>query len=153
MAPGEDPVHLDTLRDLMGYNLRRASGVFQSDLTETLKPHDLRMITFSALALIADNPGLSQTRLADALDIERPNLVAIIDELEQAGLIVRDRVPTDRRIHALMPTGTGLDRLNRALTAVRDHERRLLNGLDTETTEILIGAMRTILHQTGSEDT
>lgn len=85
-----------TLRSFVGYRMKRAFNVVQDDLTATLRPFDLRMLTYTALVLIVDNPGLRQSQLADAMDIERPNLVVIIDELERRELIVRDRVPTDR---------------------------------------------------------
>ena len=61
--------------------------MIQSDLIETLRPFDLRMLTYSALVLIVDNPGLNQSRLSQIMDIERPNLVVIIDELEERELI------------------------------------------------------------------
>ena len=42
------------------------------------------MLTYTALVLIVDNPGLNQSRLAQVMDIERPNLVNVIDELEES---------------------------------------------------------------------
>ena len=72
-----------SLRSLYGYQMKRTFNVIQSDLSRTLKPLDLRMLTYTALVLIVDNPGLRQSQLAEALDIERPNLVVIVDELER----------------------------------------------------------------------
>jgi len=62
----DHPISDATLTDLVGYNIKRASNVIQSDLARTLKPLELRMITFTALVLIVDNPGLRQSQLADA---------------------------------------------------------------------------------------
>lgn len=122
-------VSMQTLQGLTGYHLRQASRSVQADLARTLRPLGLRMITFSALSVIAENPGLSQSRLAGALEVERPNLVAIIDQLAEAGWI--NRVPAqDRRAYALHLTEAGQAHLDLAVTAVEAHEKRLLGGLD-----------------------
>ncbi len=140
-----------TLRQFVGYHMKRAFNVVQADLTQTLKPFDLRMLTYTALVLIVDNPGLSQSQLADAMDVERPNLVVIVDELEQRGLILRDRVPTDRRIYALSATLAGCQLCARAVEAVAGHERILLAGLDTETKDGMIAALQVIQTSKGGK--
>lgn len=131
----------EALRDFLGYQMKRAFNVIQTDLTQTLKPFKLRMLTYTALVLIVDNPGLSQSQLADAMDIERPNLVVIIDELEQRALIVRDRVLTDRRMYALRATLPGKRLCKKALAAGKAHEARLLEGLDEQTCINLASAL------------
>lgn len=133
-----------TMRKLVGYHMKRAFNVVQADLAKTLKPFELRMLTYTALVLIVDNPGLRQSQLADAMDIERPNLVVIIDELERRELIVRDRVPTDRRAYALKTTLAGRQLFERAAQAVSEHEARLMTGLDDTSRDCLIAALKTI---------
>jgi DNA-binding MarR family transcriptional regulator len=128
----------------MGYHMKRAFIIIQTDLVRTLKPFDLRMLTYTALVLIVDNPGLRQSQLADAMDVERPNLVVIIDELERRELIVRDRVPTDRRAYALQVTLTGRRLYEKAVAAVTAHEALLLQRLDEETRQIVVAALKTI---------
>ncbi len=133
-----------TLRQLMGYHMKGAFNVIQADLAATLKPFDLRMLTYTALVLIKDNPGLRQSQLADAMDIERPNLVVIIDELERRELIVRERVSTDRRAYALQVTMAGRQLCEQAETAVLLHENRLLENLDEETRAVMIAGMHLV---------
>lgn len=142
----------ETLQRFVGYHLKRAFNVVQSDLTETLKPFELRMLTYSALVLIVDNPGLSQSQLADAMDIERPNLVVIIDELEQRELIMRDRVPTDRRAYALRATLKGQRLFKRTVKAVAAHEAALLKGIDEQTQKTLLSALMLIQSRRGGTD-
>lgn len=140
------PARIDdgTLRRFLGYHLKRASNVIQVDLTQTLQPFGLRMLTYTALVLIVDNPGLSQSRLAAAMDIERSNLVVLIDELESRELIVRDRVPTDRRTYALNATLTGRQLCEKAIAAVVAHEAKIFSGLDQESRDILINALSAV---------
>ena len=141
---GQDGVTDETLRRFAGYHLKRASNLVQADLKRTLEPFGLRMVTFSALVLIVDNPGLRQSQLAQAMDIERPNLVVIVDELEQRNLIVRDKVPTDRRAYALHVTPSGRVLQKQAVEAVEAHEAKLLASWDAETKEIVSKALKKI---------
>ncbi len=138
-----------TLRQFIGYHMKRAFNAVQSDLAHTLKPFDLRMLTYTALVLIVDNPGLRQSQLADAMDIERPNLVVILDELERRELITRDRVPADRRAYALQVTLSGRQLYDSAVAAVTAHEEQLLQGLDDEARETLVVALKIIENSRG----
>lgn len=133
-----------TLRSLHGYQIKRAFNVIQSDLNRTLKPFKLRMITYTALILIVDNPGLRQSQLAEAMDIERPNLVVIIDELERRDLILRDRLPSDRRAYALKATLAGRRLCEKAVAAVQAHEERLLQGINPDALRTAMKVMQLI---------
>lgn len=130
-----------TLRRFVGYHMKRAFNVVQADLARTLQPFELRMLTYTALVLIVDNPGLRQSQLADAMDIERPNLVVILDELEGRELVSRDRVPTDRRAYALTATLAGQRLYQRAVAAVEAHESAVLHGLDDTTRATVFAAL------------
>lgn len=143
-SPFNKTISDETLRRFMGYHMKRTFNVVQADLTATLKPFDLRMLTFTALIMICDNPGLSQTQLAAAMDIERPNLVVIVDELERRELITRDRVPTDRRVYALTPTLAGIRLRDQSVAANELHEERLFKDVDRATREALIAAMNSV---------
>ena len=134
----------ETLDELFGYHLKRAVNVLQLDLKAALKPFDLRMLTYTALVLIVDNPGLRQSQLAEAMDVERPNMVVIIDTLETRKLISRDRVPTDRRAYALHATLGGRRLCEKATIAVKDHEDRLLHELSPEMRQTVIAALKLI---------
>ncbi|WP_306735514.1 MarR family winged helix-turn-helix transcriptional regulator [Marimonas arenosa] len=138
-----------TLRGFLGYHIKRAMAVLQADLNKVLKPFGLRMVTYSALVTIVDNPGLRQAQLADALAIERPNLVVILDELEGAGLITRDKVPSDRRAYALNPTLKGRRLAEQATAANRADEARLLQGLAPADRNRVIEVMNQIEHGPG----
>lgn len=134
----------DTLRSHFGYRLKRCFNVFQADLARTLAPLDLRMLTYTALMLVEENPGLRQSELARAMDMERPNLVSILDELEGRGLLTRDRVPTDRRAYAVNLTDAGRALCRAANAAVLEHEARLTGDLAMELRRAAEAAMAAI---------
>lgn len=133
-----------TLRAFSGYGMKRAFNAIQADVNAALAPFDLRMVTFSALVVIVDNPGLRQTQLADLLSIERPNLVVILDELERRELISRDRAVDDRRAYALQVTLAGRRLHDKALAAVNAHEARMTAGLNPAERADLIRMLRRI---------
>lgn len=117
------------LTGFLGYNLKRTLSIVQADLARVLSTFDLRAVSFSALSIVVDQPGLTQTQLAEALQIERSNLVSILDELAGRSLIIRAPVAHDRRRHALMPTAAGTQLAATVQASLVDHERRLFAGL------------------------
>ena len=146
--PGQDMQVTDaTLRRFAGYAAKRAFNVLREDLLRALKPYDLRMLTYTALVLIVDNPGLSQSRLAAAMDVERPNLVVIIDDLENRDLIIRERVPSDRRAYALTPTLLGRRTCEKAIAAVKENEQRMLQNIGQDRITLAGDVMSQILEE------
>ena len=117
------------LSGFIGYSLKRALSIVQADLAQVLADFDLRAVSFSALTIIAEQPGLTQTQLAEALWIEKSNLVFILDELMARGLILRAPVAHDRRRHALMPTVAGQSLAQELRAKVQAHEQRLFAAL------------------------
>jgi DNA-binding MarR family transcriptional regulator len=120
------------LSDFIGYAMKRALSIIQADFARVLAEYDLRAVSFSALSIIVGEPGLTQTQLADALQIERSNLVTLIDELAGRGLIVRAPVAQDRRRHALMPTTAGQKLAAKAKATAAEHEDRIFACLSAE---------------------
>ena len=125
-APGVSDA---ALRQFVGYGMKRAFNVLQADLVRTLEPFGLRMLTFSALSMIVENPGLRPSQLAAALSVERANVVVYVDKLEQAGWVTRAPCPEDKRAYALQCTIAGRQLYDKAVAAVRAHDRRMLDGL------------------------
>jgi DNA-binding MarR family transcriptional regulator len=78
------------------------------------------------------------------MDIERPNLVVIVDELERRDLITRDRSEHDRRAYSLNATPAGRMLCEKAVAALKAHEERLLRGLDDEAIAVMIRTLRII---------
>jgi DNA-binding MarR family transcriptional regulator len=133
LPSAETAARIDSrLTDFIGYGMKRALSIVQADLSRVLSEFGLRAVSFSALSIIVGQPGLTQTQLAEALQIERSNLVTLIDELAGRGLILRAPVAQDRRRHALMPTAAGKKLAVAAREAVEAHERNLFSCLTTQ---------------------
>lgn len=117
------------LRQFVGYRMKRAYLLIQEDMAETLAPFGLRTGTFSALAVVAASPGISQSDLSEVLNIKRSGVVVVVDELERAGVLKRKPVKGDRRMNALSVTAAGRRLWETVEQAVQDHEAALLCDL------------------------
>ena len=74
-----DNVSDQGLRQFVGYSMKRAFLDIRDDLIVTLAPLGLRVMTFSALSIVVENPDLSQSQLAQSLRIERSGVVVLVD--------------------------------------------------------------------------
>ena len=95
------------LPELIGYNLRRAQVAVFQDFQASMAEFDITPGQFGVLILIRQNAGLSQSELGGALGIDRSTMVAVIDRLENRGLVIRAPSPTDRRSYGLRLSAAG----------------------------------------------
>jgi DNA-binding MarR family transcriptional regulator len=137
-------VDLDVLDNHLGYLVRRAQLWIFQDFIGTLAAVDIRPAQYSVLVVIAANPGLSQTDVAEALGIERARLVRLLDRLEKRGLTQRLASPADRRSHVLRLTRDGQRILKRAKALAALHEARLIAKLGRERHRLAMNALRGI---------
>ena len=75
---------------------------------------------------------MTQQALAAALQVDRTNLVGLLNELEDDGLIARTRSTEDRRRHLVALTDAGGARLGQAELALAQVEDQVLGALDHE---------------------
>ncbi|RPE67026.1 DNA-binding MarR family transcriptional regulator [Pacificibacter maritimus] len=135
--PHKTPITDETLRQFGGYNLKRAYLLIRQDMMRALEPTGLRIMTFSSLSIISENPNLTQSQLAKALNIERSGVVVLVDELENADLISRNRVKGDRRSYALQCTPKGEGKLAKAQDLVAEHENKMFADLTSQERDTL----------------
>lgn len=74
---------------------------------------------YRLLACVADGPQRASA-LAQRVGVSRPTLTSLVDGLEQAGLLQRRPVPTDRRGIALEATPAGMSAVALADVALAD---------------------------------
>jgi DNA-binding MarR family transcriptional regulator len=111
------------LDDQVGYVLRRAQLAVFRDFVQRMAPVGLRPSPYSILTLLDARPGLTQIQVCQMLDIKRPNLVRLIDELERRDLVVRGKDATDRRSYSLQISPEGRRILKQAQPIHEEHER------------------------------
>ena len=107
----------------------RLSRVSTEGLGGALSELGLRAPEYAILHQLYEAGPISQQALGRALRIHASNLVALIDELEGDGSVIRRRDPDDRRRYLLELTDDGLRRLARAETAASGAEAEMLAPL------------------------
>jgi DNA-binding MarR family transcriptional regulator len=122
------------LDEHFGYALRRAQiASFEAFSQATRSSSNLDEITpprFTALVILARNPGMSQSALGEVLGTARSGAMMLTDWLEQRGLAERRHRPDDGRSWGLFLTAKG-ERLIRDLKRrVRRHDRQFASRLE-----------------------
>ncbi|WP_154733176.1 MarR family winged helix-turn-helix transcriptional regulator [Conexibacter sp. W3-3-2] len=97
-----------------------------------LEPLGLRSRHLIALTVLRDSPGIAQQDLAGAIQIDRTNLVGLLNELEEHGWVLRRRSAEDRRRHVVELTEAGQHLLARAEFALAAVEDEVLADLTTK---------------------
>lgn len=132
------------LPQLIGYHLRRAQLYLFSDFSRAVAHLQTTSGQYAVLTLIGRNPGLTQSALARAVDVERSTMVAVIDSLQHRGLVERRASPVDRRSYALVLTAAGERLLAEVEAEVRRHDRRMGERLSEPERATLIDLLRRV---------
>lgn len=110
----------------LGQGLRRA-------IDEELRAHGLTDATWRPLFHLGRlGDGLRQKDLAEALMIEGPSLVPLLDNLEASGLVERSEDPHDRRCKIIRMTGEGQRIYRQTADIAGKVLGRLMRGISDE---------------------
>jgi DNA-binding MarR family transcriptional regulator len=131
-------VDLGALPDLIGYHLRMAQVTVFKDFDRELAGLDITPAIFGVLEVLDHNQGLTQTRLATAIGLDRSSLVPLLDKLQKRNLVAREASVEDRRSNHLYLTSEGKQLLTKASKQVKQHEERILAPLSKTETKQLI---------------
>ncbi|MDH4190081.1 MAG: MarR family transcriptional regulator [Betaproteobacteria bacterium] len=139
---GDAPLRQGLLPGLLGYRLRLAQQAIFRDFADSIP--DLSPGRVGVLVLIESNPGVTQSRLARAVGIDRSTLVGLLHELEARNLVQRRR-GTDRRTNGLWLTAKGAALLARTLPLIARHEERVAAGLSASERSRLLALLGRLL--------
>jgi len=90
--------------DIVGTMLHDVAHRIRLKIDEALKPFDLTRVSWLAIGIVARHGRLSQSQLAEALELGSPSTGKLVDRLEERGLVERVRDPQDRRSNLLTVT-------------------------------------------------
>jgi MarR family transcriptional regulator, transcriptional regulator for hemolysin len=89
------------------------------------------------LLAIKTGAGRTQSALADRVGVSGPTLIHHLDRMEEAGLVTRNREPTNRRVQVVALTPAGHEAFLRLRSAAVEFDHRLHEGLtDREVTDL-----------------
>ena len=102
------------LSHLVGYAASRAAITMRKVFAKHMEPLDLKIVEFSILMLVAQNPQVNQKQLGQALDISAPNMAVTLDRMVERGWVERVRSTMDRRAQHIHLTEAGAALVQRA---------------------------------------
>ena len=115
-----------------GHLIRRLHQISTQIFAQRVKAAglDLTPVQFAALDALHQNPGVDQASLAHSIAKDRATIGAVVDRLEQKGLIARAINSRDKRARELTLTDEGRAMLTALLPVVTDLQKEILGGLN-----------------------
>lgn len=118
--------------DLVGSLIHDVAHLLRRHMDEQLKPHGLTRAGWLALSLIRKRPGLTQTELAQLLELGTAATGKLVDRLEARGLVIRGDDPNDRRAYRLRLTLEAERQLDALAPLVDQIREDVLAGMPEE---------------------
>jgi MarR family transcriptional regulator for hemolysin len=123
-----------TLEERFSAALHVTARVWRLGLDARLKDLGVGQAGWMTIAIVAKSPAeLSQKELADQLGVEGPTVVAMIDRLVKAGLVLRAPSATDRRVKLVRLTEAGRSLYAKVRDEAQAFRSTLLSDVDQAT--------------------
>jgi DNA-binding MarR family transcriptional regulator len=129
----------------LGYLLKQAMRRLSAVSDEALAPFEVDDRRLAVLLLVASNEPMSQQQAAERLSIDRTTMVALLDDLESKGLVVRVAHPGDRRRNVIKLAPDSEPILNEAFAAWNKAEQTVLAVLEPQAAEQLRESLQKII--------
>jgi MarR family transcriptional regulator, organic hydroperoxide resistance regulator len=115
-------VHPDTLKAFLAFN--KVVTSFEQLMVKDMSDEGAQPSQVTCLRLLSERDGICQRDIADAMRISRARVTAIVQALERAGAVRRERDGTDGRLTRVYITevGRGLDRAKGHVREARINE-------------------------------
>ena len=138
MNPDGAALKTGMLPGLLGYRLRLAQQALFRDFAASVA--ELSPGRVGILLLIEANPGVTQSRLARAVSLDRSTMVGVLHLLQGRGLVERRR-GEDRRTNGLSLTAAGRALVGKLKRRIVLHERHVASRLTPAEREQLIALL------------
>jgi MarR family transcriptional regulator, lower aerobic nicotinate degradation pathway regulator len=112
--------------------LKRLGHFVKERSLQAYEDEGLHPYHHAILTVLSEGAPETQGSIADTLGYDRGQLVGLLDELEEQGLIERRRDPNDRRRHVVQLTSEGKQALRKMRTLSRQLEDELLTPLSEQ---------------------
>jgi DNA-binding MarR family transcriptional regulator len=99
---------------------------------------------FAVMRTIETAENRSQQALAEALHIPASSMVAVLDQLEERGIVARRLDPSDRRVRLVELTPDGAELMRHAIARALQVERRVCGGLSPAQRRTLLELLRRV---------
>jgi len=144
---GTKPIAGDKAPSTLAFLLSQVGIHAARQFSERIAEVGLHPALFRVLNLVDAAEGRSQQAIGEAIEVPPSRMVALVDELEQLGLVERRPHATDRRVRALYLTAKGRETLARGREIARLHERDLTRGMPVADRKRLTGYLQKIVDE------
>ena len=134
-------IQMTALEGIVGFHMRKAILRGQSRFA-TAAGRKLVTGQFSVMAIINENPGRTQSAIAEAAGVDRSSLVPILNKFEKDGLIHRAPVKGDKRAYAVRLTKKGEKELTVLEEKAEEIEAQVIAGLGAKDHAQLIDLLK-----------
>ena len=134
-----------SMRDRVPFLLYRAAEESHALANQMLADMALTARQAGILTMVTELEPMTQKALGEALRIDRTTMVALVDVLEDKGLVQRHAHAEDRRRNVVELTEKGRDRLHEAGKAAQEAERRFLAPLSRKDAQRLKAALLAVI--------
>ncbi len=129
----------------VGYKLRLAQIMAYQAFEAQVSGYGSAPRYLGLLCVIQANPGQPQSRLAEAVALQRSSLVPILDRLEREGVVERRTTENDRRSNTVWLTDNGEQVLKALLEEAERHEDTLSQDMSAEERDMLLRSLDKII--------
>lgn len=135
------------LAERLSYLLKHAQLALSALSSAALAPYGIDGRELGTLIVLAGDEPASQQQAAARLRIDRTTMVALLDALEEKGLVTRRPHASDRRKNVVELTTSGHETLREATRASDEAERRFLAQLGPSDARQLKQWLRALISQ------
>jgi DNA-binding MarR family transcriptional regulator len=129
-----------TLRQEAQLNLVRTANLLSDAFEQMLKPHGITGTQYNVLRILrgAEPDGLCRNEVSQRLLNRMPDATRLLDRMEEAGLVTRERSTTDRRLVTTRITKKGRQIVDDLDDAADDQHEKSLGHMNEQQLRTLI---------------
>jgi DNA-binding MarR family transcriptional regulator len=131
---------LSKKENTLGTLVHEVAHLLRSHIDRRVEPYNLTRAKWLALGVLDRREGITQTELADYLELDKSTVGRLLDRLEDRGFIRREKDPDDRRIYRIFiadtahPVLTELEQVadevrSQALSGISKDDQKKLHAL------------------------
>lgn len=129
----------------LGFLIHDVSRLRRSAFDRCLKPLSVTRSQWWMLAYLSREDGMTQSQLAEELDLGKVAVGGLIDRLEKSGLVRRDADASDRRVNRVFLEPKSKQLIARMRKVSHRLNEQILSGLSDDklgSTATTLGAMK-----------
>ncbi|MFD0902502.1 MarR family winged helix-turn-helix transcriptional regulator [Actinomadura sediminis] len=132
----------------LGMLLAAAHNQSRERLNQALRPLGVDVRGFTVLLALPMYGPVSQRDLIGHIGIDKSTMVRLIDELEDGGLVSRERTPRDRRAYSIVLTRRGQETLTEARRTAEQVGEHIFGRLTESERRDLVDLLRRLTERT-----